>query len=246
MRRATSRASAAPAGGQGDVLAKVGKRPITERELQERIDVALGNMRRQGRAITMQDFIAQGGVELALDQTVNSIALEEFAKKAGMQVSTALVDGEIASIPAFQGVDGKFDQKTFEARLARERVSPLALREDMKRDRLRPVADEPPLGGQPASRGGDRALCLAAARAPHRRRPGWCAARTWMRAPRPTRRPERLLHRQSRALHRAAAARAALRFRPPRPVLGSVRGDRCRDRRRLQAIGQPLCRRREA
>jgi peptidyl-prolyl cis-trans isomerase D len=121
--------------GSRNALVKVGDREITDAEMRQRVDVALTNMRRQGRALTVEDFISQGGFEVALEQTINALALEEFGRQTGMNVSKALVDGEIASNPAFQGLDGRFNQKTFDDLLARERISPKALRDDMARER---------------------------------------------------------------------------------------------------------------
>ncbi|MEI9928018.1 MAG: SurA N-terminal domain-containing protein [Sphingomonas sp.] len=85
--------------------------------------------------MTMEEFVAQGGFEGSLNGMINELATEEFAKRSGMLVSKALIDGEIASNPVFQGVDGKFDQKTFDALLSRERVAPQALRDDIMRGR---------------------------------------------------------------------------------------------------------------
>lgn len=125
------------AGGNagGGVLAKVGDTEITEAQLRDRLDRFIRNAQRDGQNVTMEQILAQGGLELALDEMINSAALAEFAKDSGMQVSQRLIDGEIASNPAFAGLDGKFDQKAFEALLAQNRATPAMLRESMTEER---------------------------------------------------------------------------------------------------------------
>lgn len=115
----------------GTVVAKVGDRKITDREVRERIDVFLRNLQRNGQNVTMEQFLAQGGYELALNEMIESAAMVQFAQDTGMQVSKKLIDGEIASNPAFFGVDGKFSQKQYQDLLAQNRISPIAFRDDL-------------------------------------------------------------------------------------------------------------------
>ncbi|AQR72770.1 peptidylprolyl isomerase [Sphingomonas sp. LM7] len=122
-------------GPSGSVVAQVGDRKITDREVRERIDLFLRNLQREGQNVTMEQFLAQGGLELALDEMINSASLVAFGKESGMQVSKKLIDGEIASNPSFYGLDGKFSQKQFEDLLGQNRISPVAFREGMTNDR---------------------------------------------------------------------------------------------------------------
>lgn len=122
-------------GARSATLVKVGNASITDVEVRERIDRFLSSARREGQNITMEQFIAEGGLELAVDELVNAAAMVEFANASGMQVSKRLVDGEIASNPAFLGFDGKFNQKTFEDLLAQNRFSPAAFRAGLTQDK---------------------------------------------------------------------------------------------------------------
>ncbi|ATY31628.1 peptidylprolyl isomerase [Sphingomonas psychrotolerans] len=122
-------------GSGGQVVAKVGDRKITDVEVRQRIDLFLRNLQRDGQNVTMEQFLAQGGLELALDEIINSAAMVEFAEGSDMQVSKKLIDGEIASNPAFLGVDGKFNQKQFEELLGQNRISPATFREGMTNER---------------------------------------------------------------------------------------------------------------
>ncbi|QIG80419.1 peptidylprolyl isomerase [Stakelama tenebrarum] len=118
--------------GSGAVVARVGDREITEKELKDRVQIAIDNLRRRGQTVTMEQFLAAGGLERALDQIISSAAAEQFARRHGIQVSRRLIDGVIASNTAFQGPDGKFDQQTYETLLARERISEADLRADLR------------------------------------------------------------------------------------------------------------------
>lgn len=122
-------------GSGGNVLAKVGSRQITDREVRERVDRFLRNLQRDGQSVTMEQFLAQGGLEMTLDEMIRSAAMIEFAQKSGMQVSKKLIDGEIASNPAFIGLDGKFSQKQYEDILAQNRIPPALFREGMTDER---------------------------------------------------------------------------------------------------------------
>ncbi|NIJ18739.1 peptidyl-prolyl cis-trans isomerase D [Sphingomonas naasensis] len=122
-------------GSGGDVVAKVGSRKITDRDVRDRVDRFIRNLQSEGQTVTMEQFLAQGGLEMTLDEMINSAALVEFAQKSGMQVSKRLIDGEIASNPAFVGLDGKFSQKQFEDLLAQNRIPPALFRASMTDER---------------------------------------------------------------------------------------------------------------
>ncbi|UZK67100.1 peptidylprolyl isomerase [Sphingomonas sp. M1-B02] len=119
----------------GKVIAEVGDKKITDTEVRERIDLFLRNLQRDGQNVTMEQFLSQGGLELAIDEIINSTAMVAFAQDSGMQVSKRLIDGDIASNPAFAGLDGKFSQKAFEDLLAQNRIAPAAFRDSITNER---------------------------------------------------------------------------------------------------------------
>lgn len=123
----------APAGG---ALVQVGDQKVTEAELRQRLKTALDRAKQQQPMLDMTQFVNTGGFDQVLDQIVNGLALEQYARDNGMAVSKAAVDGEIASIPAFQGLDGKFSQATFNQILAREGITADQLRADIARETL--------------------------------------------------------------------------------------------------------------
>lgn len=123
----------APAGG---ALVQVGDQKVTEAELRQRLKAALDRVRQQNPTVDMVQFVNGGGFDQVLEQVVNGLALEAYAREQGMAVSKAAVDGEIASIPAFQGLDGKFSQATFNQILAREGLTADQIRSDITRETL--------------------------------------------------------------------------------------------------------------
>lgn len=122
-------------GAANSTLATVGGQTITDTEVKDRVDRFLRNAQRSGQNITMEQFLAQGGLEIALDEMINSAALVEFAQNQGMQVSKKLIDTDIASNPAFAGIDGKFSQEAFERLLSENRLAPALYRDSLTQER---------------------------------------------------------------------------------------------------------------
>ncbi len=118
----------------GGAVAEVGDVKIGEAELRSRTQTALSAARQQQPAIDIVTFVQMGGLSQTLDRIINTLALQEFGESIGMAVSKRAVDGEIASIPAFQGFNGKFDQKTYESVLGQQRITDRQFRDDIVRD----------------------------------------------------------------------------------------------------------------
>ena len=122
-------------GASNSTLATVGGQKISDTEVKDRIERFLRSLQQQGQSVTMEQFLAQGGLDIAIDEMINQAALVEFARKSGMQVSKKLIDTDIASNPSFAGIDGKFSQQAFEKLLADNRIAPATFRESMLRER---------------------------------------------------------------------------------------------------------------
>ncbi|HTG38566.1 peptidyl-prolyl cis-trans isomerase [Sphingomonas sp.] len=123
-----------PSGATGATLVEVGGDEIAEPELRQRTRLALDAVRQEQQDVDMGAFMAGGGFESVLARVENSLVLEQFAERSGMVASKALVDGQIASIPAFLGFDGKFSQQNFERALASRQITPEQLRADIARE----------------------------------------------------------------------------------------------------------------
>lgn len=121
----------------GGALVEVGKRKITERELQDRLKDALDRARQQQPALDMTQFVAMGGFDQVLDDVVNRLVLEEYATEQDMAVSKAAIDGEIAGAPGFADpVTGKFSQRAFEQFLGQNRLTADQVRADIRQGTL--------------------------------------------------------------------------------------------------------------
>ncbi len=137
-------------------LVQVGDKKLNEQELQDRLRNALERVRQQQPMLDMAQFVRTGGFDQVLNQVIDGMALEEYAAQQGMAVSTAAIDGQIASIPAFQGFDGKFSQQRFDQLLAEQRLTAEQVRSDIRRETLvqwlmAPIANPGPVPAELAT-----------------------------------------------------------------------------------------------
>lgn len=132
--------------GSGRVLATIGKRTVSESEYLAMVDRAVQQERQRQPGLTNPDFIAGGGGEMVLRQLVAGQAMSAFAESNDMGVSRRMIDGEIASIPAFQ-VNGKFDETTFRRLIAQQQLTEGELRTSIEGDLLRRQLLQPVVAG---------------------------------------------------------------------------------------------------
>lgn len=119
-------------GGLGGAsLASVGGNDITVAEVTDQVQRRLEAARAQQPDVEIGQLVAAGGVEDVISGLISQKALRAFADDAGMTVSKALVDGQIASMPAFFDLAGKFNEQTYRDRLAAQRVTDVQLRDDL-------------------------------------------------------------------------------------------------------------------
>lgn len=119
----------------GDV-AKVGEAEVTAADLRTRVESAVEAGRQQQPTLDVAQFIAQGGLETTLEREIAGIALEQFGLSQGMAVSKRSIDGQIASIPALQGPNGKFDPAIYARLLQARRLTDADIRRDIARDMI--------------------------------------------------------------------------------------------------------------
>ena len=105
----------------GSTLAKAGSREVTDRDLQTEIDQTLAGIRQQNPAATLQDL--EGQFDNILAQMINARALSEFADDGSFGLSKALVDAEIAKVPAARGLDGRVTTESYNAFLQAQRMT---------------------------------------------------------------------------------------------------------------------------
>ena len=132
-------------GGGGGTIAKIGRETIDANEVSRRVQLAIENARQQTPGLDMAAFVAGGGVEQVIGQYLDEHTVVLWGRKHGIGASDRLVDGEIASIPAFAGPTGRFDPLIMRAMLGQRHISERDLREDIaagavRRQLLIPVA----------------------------------------------------------------------------------------------------------
>lgn len=128
----------------GDRVAVVGDRRIDAAELDMNARNAFNRVRQENPTLTMEAFIAGGGVEETLQQMIGRAAITEFGREYGLRAGDRLVDSEILQIPQFRGADGSFDSQTFRDALRQQGLTEAVVREDlamslMARQMLTPV-----------------------------------------------------------------------------------------------------------
>jgi len=138
-------------GPQGETLASMDGGKIATVEADRRVRAAYAQALQQQPGLTMAAFVQGGGADDTLRRMISAKAVELWGRDHGFTASKRLVDGEIASIPAFQGPTGSFDEGTFRSLLARERISEQQLRADIAGDLIRRQVLGPVAGGTRAT-----------------------------------------------------------------------------------------------
>ncbi|MET4897612.1 SurA N-terminal domain-containing protein [Sphingomonadaceae bacterium jetA1] len=120
-------------GLSGSNVAKVGGAKITVNDLRTAAQNEVAAYRQEQPGVDMAQFIGAGGFEGVLQREVTGLALEQFGKDQGMVVSRRLIDGQIASIPAFRGPNGQFDPALYHQLLAQRKMTDAQVRTDLER-----------------------------------------------------------------------------------------------------------------
>lgn len=115
-------------------VATVGNENVTADQLDQGAKRALERVKQQTPTATMKQLLAEGGLEQVLNSLIDAAAFQVYGAKNGVAISDRLVDSELTQIPAFQGVDGKFDQNVFRQALAQQRISEESLRDDIRKN----------------------------------------------------------------------------------------------------------------
>ena len=127
-------------------IAKVGSEEVTQTDLVTRARSAVDGARQQNPGVTMKQFLDAGALDDLINNMIDGAAIDQFAKKLGLIVSDKQVDAKIASIPQFQGLDGKFDQKAYESLLASRGIRPDEFRKDVRRSLVARLLIDPVVG----------------------------------------------------------------------------------------------------
>jgi peptidyl-prolyl cis-trans isomerase D len=118
-------------GLRGDTVASVGGEKISSDRLRDETQRQFERIRREQPTLELSDFLRRGSLDQVLDQLIDLAAATVFGRDQGLAVSRKMVDREIAGIPAFQDLAGRFDDATFRRILAQEKITEQQLREDI-------------------------------------------------------------------------------------------------------------------
>jgi peptidyl-prolyl cis-trans isomerase D len=114
-----------------DRMAVVGGEAIPISDLTVAANSALDQVRGQNPTLTMPEFIAEGGLDEVIDQLIDRFAVGEYGREYGLRAGDNLVNSEILKIPAFQGLTGSFDEKTYLAALGSRGLTDAMFRRDL-------------------------------------------------------------------------------------------------------------------
>ena len=118
-----------PGGGNlgGTTLAKVGSLEITDQDMDRAMQRRLAQVREQNPEATYASIA--GDFAPLLQSLIDERALQAFADKHGFVISKRLIDAEIAQLPGVRGLDGQVTSQSYQAFLARQRMTDAELRQ---------------------------------------------------------------------------------------------------------------------
>lgn len=127
----------------GDRVAVVGDTRISTAELSRSATQALERERQQNPTLTMQEFVAAGGLDRVLENMVDREAIAEYARSQGLRAGDNLINSEIRKIGAFRGPDGNFSADVYKNALAQQGLTDAAVRSDLQKGILAQLLVEP-------------------------------------------------------------------------------------------------------
>ena len=132
-------------GISGTTVASVGGEELSSTRLSDEAQRQLTRLRREKPELDMAAFLREGALEQVLDQLIDLTASAVFGRQQGLGASRQMIDRDIASIPEFHDLTGRFDDSTFRQILQQENLTEQQLREEfatrlLQRQLLGPVA----------------------------------------------------------------------------------------------------------
>ncbi|WP_294395326.1 peptidylprolyl isomerase [uncultured Sphingomonas sp.] len=125
-------------GANANAIAVVGGEAVTDRQVSTQAEGMLRNAQEQQAGLTMPAFLsAVGGLGPIVEQYISGQILSRWAASHGMVVNERLIGSEIASVPAFRGPTGQFDENAMNAILGRQRIPFKELHDGIRDDLLR-------------------------------------------------------------------------------------------------------------
>jgi peptidyl-prolyl cis-trans isomerase D len=114
-------------GMSSGTLAKVGDQDVNEREMSDALQRRLQDVRQQRPDADYASIM--GDLDAILGSLIDNKTLLAFADKFDFPMSKRLVDAEIAQIPAAKGLNGQFDEQSYQNFLRQQRMTDSQVRE---------------------------------------------------------------------------------------------------------------------
>ena len=115
----------------GNRVAVVGDEKIGSADLVRAANNGIDRVRQDNPTLTMERFVAEGGLDQSLNALIDRFAIRGFADKYGIRAGDNLVNSEIRMLPGFRGPDGNFSEEVYRQALAQARISDAQAREDL-------------------------------------------------------------------------------------------------------------------
>jgi peptidyl-prolyl cis-trans isomerase D len=119
-------------GLRAGTVAKVGGERITADRVRDETQRQFERIRREQPELDMATFLRRGSLEEVVAQLIEITASTLFGRAQGLGVSRQMIDREIASVPAFQDVAGRFDDGAFRRALLQEKLTEQQLRDELE------------------------------------------------------------------------------------------------------------------
>ncbi len=148
-------------------VAEVGEIEISQYEFTDAFNRAVGNLQLQfGGRIDSQQARDMGVADETLRQLVNQALYDQAAKDLGLDVADQVIQREMSTNPAFQGIGGGFDPLAFQSALQNAGISEAYFLQNRRRELSRQqLFDSVTLGGH-----APKAMVEALLRHQHQRR----------------------------------------------------------------------------
>ncbi len=117
----------------GDRVASVGSDRISTADLSKGATAGVERARQDDPKLTMKSFLAQGGLDIVLNDMIDRAAILGFGRANGIVAGKRLIDSELTKIPGIQGLDGKFSEASYRQLLAQQHLTDADVRSDIER-----------------------------------------------------------------------------------------------------------------
>ena len=129
-------------------LGKVGDKTVSISSYSSALQNEMAQFQEQiGRDITPQEMQAIGLDQRALNRVVTTRALDQLVTDLGLSAGDARVREQVVEIPAFQGLDGKFDRESYAEVLQRNNLKEADFETSLREDAARRILREAVLTG---------------------------------------------------------------------------------------------------